>query len=1124
MSEEASELGSQKQFSHLFPTEALAKTPPAGQCPVDQAPIEKSLGDQCPANKTSESYKSNAGVDFVIVFKFPTTQPDLTREQLEAKTTKALQSLTTKLSTVGLRFQIRPGKERGVLLVLVGCPSALLHQALKRERIRDFLLGVRVDDIEEDGKSRSISMNDVTNAERLRLVYDLITSPESEGGASISPDLDECVDSIMPLHDEDFDKKWIKSWSKKWMLDQKDINQIRDQFGEKIAYYFAFLQNYFLWLSVPSVLGAFVFMTHTNTLTIAFSLFMLVWAVVYLEMWKRKEKELAVMWGVRNCSKYEKRRAEYGGDGTVKDEVTGEELPYVAPWKTIVRRILSIPGVALGAMFLSSIVGFVFFLQLFLHEYYTGPFAQVLHYAPTIGYVLFIPTMTNFYNKWVKILNDWEMHKTDASWESNYTKKIFIANFLVGYLSLFITGWVYIPFGDHVLPYLSHYNISHDHKKVDFLRLRDQLVYFVVTGQVVGFATEMIVPYIMQKAMPEAQKLKEKVTKGNTESSFSEDQLGTAALSGPEASFMKRVYKQVGLEEYNIYTDYVEMVIQFGYVSMFSTVWPLTALCCMLNNWVELRSDALKICKYTRRPIPLRAEGAGPWIGNMETLVWLSSITMASFAYLFHPSTNIHSSYTPILTLIAIMVSEHLYVVVRLLIQTAIETIPSWSDVVVKKEDYKLKKVWLERLASSSQSAVKQDANSSWDREESQDELTKYVWSDRTSQDEFYSKASEAFFDDDYEEAIGLFTKAISLEPTNADYLLKRCVTYQKTKEFEKALEDAKKALSIIKDTKGSDSLLAKAHLQNGITLHQLHRYAEAQKHLDTSKQLNPNERTLVTWLKKNSDKVPAVVTPPAPPTATPTAPPTAAPTATPTAAPKAAPTATPKAAPTATPKAAPTAPTASTTTLPEPIAGATVPAPVTPQAVRVRHEWFQSEKFVTVEVFIKGVKPGAVNLEFHEKAISLTIRLPSGSDYNLELDPLAHDIDPSQSSFKILSTKIEIKLKKALEGIMWGTLEGEDLNTSSMAVASQTTKKGKDWGKLAKEIEKEQEKPEGEKALNAMFQQIYSNADDDTKRAMMKSFVESNGTCLSTNWSEVGAKAVETKPPEGMIAKKYGE
>jgi len=45
---------------------------------------------------------------------------------------------------------------------------------------------------------------------------------------------------------------------------------------------------------------------------------------------------------------------------------------------------------------------------------------------------------------------------------------------------------------------------------------------------------------------------------------------------------------------------------------------------------------------------------------------------------------------------------------------------------------------------------------------------------------------------------------------------------------------------------------------------------------------------------------------------------------------------------------------------------------------------------------------------------------------------------------------------------------------------------------------------------VDGFFKKLYAGADDDTRRAMIKSFTESNGTSLSTNWGEVGKGKVQ--------------
>ncbi|XP_041462764.1 protein SGT1 homolog [Lytechinus variegatus] len=203
------------------------------------------------------------------------------------------------------------------------------------------------------------------------------------------------------------------------------------------------------------------------------------------------------------------------------------------------------------------------------------------------------------------------------------------------------------------------------------------------------------------------------------------------------------------------------------------------------------------------------------------------------------------------------------------------------------------------------------------------------------------------------------------------------------------------------------------------------------------------------------------------------------------------------------------------------------------PQPQKQRYDWYQTDGLVTINILIKKAKEEDVNIVLTKTTLSSTIKLSDGSDYRLKLD-LAHPIIPEKSTTRILSSKIEIKLKKE-EAIRWNKLEGEDDIPQAVKPAAETKAEDsihkyptsshvtRNWDQIAKEFEKEEEEnAKGEEALNSLFQKIYSSGDEETKKAMNKSFVESAGTVLSTNWKDIGSKKTEIKPPDGMEHKKW--
>lgn len=97
--------------------------------------------------------------------------------------------------------------------------------------MRDWLYGLRNT---QPGAANSPEVE--TEAERLRVIYFMMTAPKEYGGANITPKQGQWgnVDSIFALHDDLTNQNWMRDWSKKTLLSSEDFDQIRNKFGEKV--------------------------------------------------------------------------------------------------------------------------------------------------------------------------------------------------------------------------------------------------------------------------------------------------------------------------------------------------------------------------------------------------------------------------------------------------------------------------------------------------------------------------------------------------------------------------------------------------------------------------------------------------------------------------------------------------------------------------------------------------------------------------------------------------------------------------------------------------------------------------------------------------------------------------
>ncbi|XP_065660180.1 anoctamin-4 isoform X5 [Hydra vulgaris] len=456
------------------------------------------------------------------------------------------------------------------------------------------------------------------------------------------------------------------------------IEAIRNYFGEKVALYFAWLGFYTSFLVPASIVGLLCFLygifstfdspivkevcnphnetdgtykfymcplcdklcsyylLHTqgcfyskithyfdNNSTLFFSVFMSLWATIYLEFWKRKEKSLAYEWHTMDFEEDEEQpRPEYLAKVTQlrKNPVTLKKEPYM-PISQRYSRIFGAFGVAL--FFVILVISAVFGVIVFRAAFYIflirqnnraiRTYSKMMVSASAACVNLLTINMLKFvYERIAVKLTNWENPRTFTEYEDSFTIKMFCFQFVNTYASIFYVAFFKSEFfvgspGNYNRFTSQKFRFDGCSVQGCFLELTIQLVIIMVGQQIIGNIMEIGIPFLKNKYRNWRYAKLTSYTEANQ----------------PQwvADFEGEIQTK-----FSLFWQYLEIVLQYGFVTMFVAAFPLAPLVALLNNIVEIRLDAVNFIHNFRCTHANPAQDIGAWYGILATLTMLSTI------------------------------------------------------------------------------------------------------------------------------------------------------------------------------------------------------------------------------------------------------------------------------------------------------------------------------------------------------------------------------------------------------------------------------------------------------------------------------------------------------------------
>ena len=448
------------------------------------------------------------------------------------------------------------------------------------------------------------------------------------------------------------------------------LDNIEQYYGIKIALYYAFFAIYTKFLAVPAFVGAVIQLIDFNAVSyqVIFASINIVWLTLLLESWKRRSATLTYRWGTLGIEPFEETRAAHVGI-LMKNPVTGR-LETHSSWtkRQVIVYFVSLPIVMLCLSLSVAVMFSYMHIQKQVDNRYSigknGLVDRLIPLGMSAAYSFVIVFLNAHYRRLALFLTRFENHRLQSSFDNHLITKLVLFTFVNSFLSLF-----YVAF------YLQ-----------DMQRLRHELASQLITTQIIGQFQKVALPYIIHR-------WRKKLV-------FYRYGLNSRTLTlSPE------VLAEVESEK-DVYTgtkeDYLELTLQFGYVFLFSSVFPISAFCALVHNFFEIRLDAFKLCWVYQRPFPKPASDIGVWQAVFEILSVMAIGVNCALVYLSPAGQSYVIVYGATPVLLVMVAIEHFFIGLKYVIAYIIPDLPGWIEKELAHRQYELKEQLKRELAKES--------------------------------------------------------------------------------------------------------------------------------------------------------------------------------------------------------------------------------------------------------------------------------------------------------------------------------------------------------------------------------------------------------------------------------------